>query len=64
MAGGRMHTPHFIPLDALLAISLRNYTYFSRLAPLILIFFPKRRTQKPPSPLHTLLILLFNISAY
>ena len=41
-----MHTHHFNPLDPLLAISLRNHTYFSHLAPLILFFFTKRRSQK------------------
>ena len=30
MAGGRMDTPHFIPLDPLLAINPRNHTYFSQ----------------------------------
>ena len=46
MADERMHTPYSIPLDPLLAISLRNHAYFSHLAPLILFFFTKRRSQK------------------
>ena len=46
MVGGRMHTPHPIPL----AISYRNHpnivACFSHLAPIILFFFTKRQSQK------------------
>ena len=46
MAGGRMHTPYPTPLDPPLAISYRCFTYFSHLAPLTLLFFTKRQSQK------------------
>ena len=53
MAGGSMHskhTPDLTPLDSPLAISYKNHqknlAYFSHLAPLILIFFTKRQSQK------------------
>ena len=50
MAGGRMHTPHPIPLDSPLAISYRNYqkslAYFSHLRPLVLFFFTKKAELK------------------
>ena len=50
MAGGRMHTPHPTPLDPPLAISYRNHyksmAYFSHLAPLVLLFFTKKQSQK------------------
>ena len=50
MTGGRMDTPHSIPLDPSLAISCANdrksLVYFSRLAPLILLFFTKKHIQK------------------
>ena len=50
MAGGRMHTPHLIPLDPPLAISYKNYqkslAYFSHLAPSVLFFFTKTQSQK------------------
>ena len=66
MGGERMLIPHLIPLDQLLAISLRNHTYFSHLAPLVLFFFTKRRSQKGrgawhnvPPPLNTLLVYSF-----
>ena len=43
MAGGRLHTPHSIPLDPPLAISYRDHqkslVYFSHLALLALFFF-------------------------
>ena len=48
MASGRMQL--HAPLDPPLAISYRNHqkslVYFSHLAPLILFFFTKRRSQK------------------
>ena len=50
MAGGRMHTFHPTPLDPLLAISYKNHqkslAHFNHLAPLVLFFFTKRRSQK------------------
>ena len=50
MAGGRMHIPHLTPLDSPLTISYRNHqknlAYFSHLAPLVLFYFTKRRSQK------------------
>ena len=50
MAGGRMHTPHPTPLDPPLAISYGNHqkgmAYFSHLAPLVLLFFTKKQSQK------------------
>ena len=50
MAGRRMHTSHPTPLDPPLTISYRNHqkslAYFSHLAPLILLFFTKRQSQK------------------
>ena len=50
MAGGRMHIPYPIPLDSPLAISYRNHqknlAYFSHLAPLALLLFTKRQSQK------------------
>ena len=51
IAGGRMHTPHPIPLEPPLAISYRNHkkslAYSSHLlAPLLLFFFTKRQSQK------------------
>ena len=50
MAGGRMHIPHPTPLDSPVAISYRyhqkNLPYFSHLAPLVLLLFTKRRSQK------------------
>ena len=50
MAGGRMHTPHSTLLDPPLAISYKNHptslACFSHLAPLILLFFTKRQSQK------------------
>ena len=50
MAGGRMHTPHPIPLYPHLTISYRNYqkslAYFSHLAPLILFFLLKGRVKR------------------
>ena len=65
MTDGRMHTPHPRPLDPPLAISYRNYqkslAYFSHLAPLGLLFFTKRQSQKGGGgmaqclPLNTLL---------
>ena len=46
----RMHAPRPTPLDPPLAISYRNHqkglAYFSHLAPLILLFFTKKRCQK------------------
>ena len=53
MADERMHAPHLIPLDLPLAIGYKNHQicksgipYFSYLAPLVLFFFNKRRSQK------------------
>ena len=50
MAGGRMHTPHATPLDPPQAISYRKHqkslACFSHLAPLGLLFFTKRQSQK------------------
>ena len=50
MAGGRMHILYPTPLDSLLAISYRNHQknleYFSHLAPLVLLFFTKRQSQR------------------
>ena len=50
MAGGRRHTPHPTPPDPPLAISYKNHeispAYFSHSAPLILLFFTKRQSQK------------------
>ena len=50
MAGGKMHSPHRIPLNPSLAISYRNHqksvAYFSHLAPLILFIFTKKQSQK------------------
>ena len=47
---GRMHTPHPTPLDSPLAISYRNHlksmAYFSHLAPLVLLFFTNKQSQK------------------
>ena len=64
MAGGEMHISHPIPLDPPLAISYKNHqkslAYFSHLAPLILLVFTKRLSQKeghgvmPPPPLNTI----------
>ena len=46
MAGEKMYTPHPTPLDPPLAISYRTHqkslTYFSHLAPLILLFLKDR----------------------
>ena len=59
MAGGRRHTPH--PTSKNYQKSL---AYFSHLAPLILLFFTKRQSQKGRtgednvSPLNTLLTAL------
>ena len=50
MAGGRMHTPHPTPLNPPLAISYgkhqKSLAYFGHLAPLVLLFFTKRQSQK------------------
>ena len=50
MASGRMHIPHPTPLNPTLAVSYRKHqkslTYFSHLAPLVLLFFTKRQSQK------------------
>ena len=50
MAGGKMHTPHLTLLDPPLSISYGNHqksmAYFSHLAPLVLIFFTKKQSQK------------------
>ena len=52
MAGGKMYTPgpHPIPLDLPLAMSYgshqRSLAYFSYSAPLVLLFFTKRQSQK------------------
>ena len=52
----RMHTPHPTPLDSPLAISYRNHqkslAYFSHLAPLILLFYTKSRSQKSGGMAH------------
>ena len=70
----RMHTPHFTPLDPPLTISCRSHqkslAYFSHLAPLVLLFFTKRQSQKSgamaqcPPPLNTFLLpsLLLNLA--
>ena len=48
--GGRIHTPHPNPQDPPLAISYTNHqkslTYFSHLAPLVLLFFNKVMVKK------------------
>ena len=50
MSRGRTHTLHPNPLDPSLATiygnQQRSLAYFSHLAPLILIFFTKRQSQK------------------
>ena len=50
MADVWMHTPHPTPLDPPLAISYRSHqkslAHFSHVAPLILFFFTKKRSQK------------------
>ena len=50
MADGRMHINHPTRLDSLLAISYRNHqknlAYFSHLAPLVLLLFTKKQSQK------------------
>ena len=50
LENGRMHTSHPTPMDPPLAISYKNHqnslAYFCHLAPLILIFFTKRQSQK------------------
>ena len=49
-----MHTHHSTSLDPPLAISYRNHqkslAYFNPLAPVVLLFFTKRQSQKPPLP--------------
>ena len=56
MAGERMHIPHPTPLDSPLAISYRNHqknlAYISHLAPLQLLLFTKRQSQKGEGAWH------------
>ena len=50
MAGGRRHTSDPTPLDPPLAISYKSHqispAYFSRLAPLVLLFVTKNRVKR------------------
>ena len=50
VVGERMHTLGLYPLDPSLAISYTNHqkslAYFSHLAPLVLFFITKRKSQK------------------
>ena len=69
MARGRGHTPHPTPLHPPLDISYKNHlkslAYFSHLAPLVLLRFTKRQSEKRRTgkgstmpPLNTLLTAL------